>query len=106
MNNAIAFGAYLVGLTTHIVAIKATVNGGDFTIEHPNVKPERRGQSLDAWQIWARELRIRIHGALASLGIDSGFTIAHSNAHRLWTLRFSRLAWVPWASSRATTCVM
>jgi magnesium chelatase family protein len=70
MNYAIAFGAYLIGLSVRVVCVKATATpGSEFTID--NGKPLARGE-VDRW----KETRIRVRGALASLGIDTGFSIS------------------------------
>lgn len=70
MNYAIALGAYLVGLSVHVVAVKAThIPGSEFVID--TGKPPARGES-DVW----KETRIRVRSVLALLGIDTGFSIS------------------------------
>ena len=74
MNYAIAFGAYLVGLTTRVVCVKATVNGsGEFKLGELVKKGE-----VNKW----KETRIRVRAALASIGIDHGFTISFDHEPR------------------------
>lgn len=66
-NHAIAFGAYLVGLVTRVVAVKATTTtDGQFTIELRNNK----GKPPDACDAWSRETRMRVRGSLAACDID------------------------------------
>lgn len=68
MNYAIAFGAYLVGLTTRVVCVKATASvAWGLTIGEPVKKNE-----TDVW----KETRIRVRAALSSCGIDTGFSIS------------------------------
>lgn len=81
MNNCIAFGAYLIGLSAHILCVKATVVD-EFRIDLDGVKKER-GQLPDAWKVWERETKIRVRGALTSLGIDTGFAISFDHAPKV-----------------------
>jgi magnesium chelatase family protein len=67
MNYAIAFGAYLVGLTARVVCVRAVINE---TNEFKLGEPVRKGET-DMW----KETRIRVRAALSSVGLDHGFTI-------------------------------
>lgn len=74
MNYAIAFGAYLVGLTTRVVCVKATTNaGGDLQLGGLVQKNE-----TDKW----KETRLRVRESLRSIGIDPGFTITFDHEPR------------------------
>lgn len=67
-NCAIAFGAYLVGLSAHVVAVKATVTtDGQFTIELPK---SDKGKPPQGWDGWIRETKIRVRSSLSQFGID------------------------------------
>lgn len=66
----------MVGLSTHMIAVKATVaEGSDLSIDLPGIEMNR-GPTSEGWRAWARETKIRIGCTLKSLGIDTGFSIS------------------------------
>jgi magnesium chelatase family protein len=69
-NYAIALGMYLVGLTAHVVCVKAMKTDGEFEIVSTE-KPKPGLGRIDKW----RETRVRVACALRSIGIDPNFTI-------------------------------
>lgn len=80
MKYAIAFGAYLVGLTARVVAVKAVPNEfGTIEIDAGNSKL-RKEDRRSAWSVLEQNVRINVTSALRFLGIDTGFSISFDHA--------------------------
>ncbi len=73
-SSAVAFGAFLVGLSARVVAVSASVLPSGSGLVLDAFPAPKRGAN-NPRESWARELRTRVSSALRSLGVEPDFSI-------------------------------